>query len=40
MHYFLGFDDALISLDRLAKYEFNVPVDLAVRPFKNIKDAF
>ena len=35
-----GFDDALVSLDRLSSLNFDLPVDLAVRPFKNIKDAF
>ena len=35
-----GFDDALVSLDRLSKLHFTLPVDLAVRPFNNIKDAF
>ena len=37
---FSGFDDALVSLDRLSKLDFTLPVDLAVRPFTNIKDAF
>jgi len=35
-----GFDDALKSLERLLVISFNLPVDLAVRPFSNIKDAF
>lgn len=35
-----GFDDALQSLDKLAKLNMNLPVDLAVRPFNNIRDAF
>ncbi|CAD5119154.1 DgyrCDS7792 [Dimorphilus gyrociliatus] len=35
-----GFDDALRSLESLTSVEFRLPVDLAVRPFKNIKDAF
>lgn len=35
-----GFDDALVSLEKLSKLNFNLPVDLAVRPFNNIKDAF
>jgi hypothetical protein len=35
-----GFDDALVSLDQLMKLNFKLPTDLAVRPFRNIKDAF
>ncbi|XP_077549437.1 RUN domain-containing protein 1 isoform X1 [Haemaphysalis longicornis] len=35
-----GFDDALRSLDRLAAFDFDLPVDLAVRQLQNIKDAF
>ncbi|XP_061181320.1 RUN domain-containing protein 1-like [Saccostrea echinata] len=35
-----GFDDALKSLDKLNSIPFKLPVDLAVRPFSNIKDAF
>lgn len=35
-----GFDDALASLEKLGKYSFNLPVDMAVRPFQNIRDAF
>ncbi|KAL5007222.1 hypothetical protein ScPMuIL_016028 [Solemya velum] len=35
-----GFDDALKSLDKLSKINFNLPEDLAVRPFSNIRDAF
>ncbi|WAR02008.1 RUND1-like protein [Mya arenaria] len=35
-----GFDDAIKSLDKLSQYKFNLPVDLAIRPFSNIKDAF
>lgn len=37
---FVGFDDALKSLDKLNGIPFKLPVDLAVRPFSNIKDAF
>jgi len=36
----LGFDDAIKALDRLSTINFKLPVDLAVRPFSNIKDAF
>lgn len=35
-----GFQDAFHTLDRLTSYKFNLPVDLAVRQFQNIKDAF
>ncbi|KAK2174216.1 hypothetical protein NP493_817g01013 [Ridgeia piscesae] len=35
-----GFDDTLITLDSLSRQDFNLPVDLAIRPFQNIKDAF
>ncbi|XP_047489847.1 RUN domain-containing protein 1-like isoform X3 [Penaeus chinensis] len=35
-----GFEDAFRSMERLNKYNFDLPVDLAVRPFQNIKDAF
>ncbi|XP_045175317.2 RUN domain-containing protein 1-like [Mercenaria mercenaria] len=35
-----GFDDAIKSLEKLNTVKFRLPVDLAVRPFSNIKDAF
>lgn len=35
-----GFEDALRSLERLLVINFNLPVDLSVRTFSNIKDAF
>lgn len=35
-----GFQDALQSLDRLTPYNFELPVDLAVKQFQNIKDVF
>ncbi|KAK7491489.1 hypothetical protein BaRGS_00017318 [Batillaria attramentaria] len=35
-----GFEDALQSLERLLVINFRLPVDLAVRPFSNIRDAF
>nr|XP_012222670.1 PREDICTED: RUN domain-containing protein 1 [Linepithema humile] len=35
-----GFQDAFHALDRLTSYKFDLPVDLAVRQFQNIKDAF
>jgi hypothetical protein len=33
-------EDALAACDQLNKYHFNLPVDLAVRQFTHIKDAF
>ncbi|KRT81915.1 hypothetical protein AMK59_4995 [Oryctes borbonicus] len=36
----LGFQDSLQSLDTLTKYKFDLPVDLAIRQFQNIKDVF
>ncbi|XP_023573708.1 RUN domain-containing protein 1 isoform X2 [Octodon degus] len=35
-----GFESALSLLSRLSSLEFHLPVDLAVRQLKNIKDAF
>ncbi|KAM5134844.1 RUN domain-containing protein 1 [Mantella aurantiaca] len=35
-----GFESALNILSRLSNMKFNLPVDLAVRQLKNIKDAF
>ncbi|NXM74484.1 RUND1 protein, partial [Serilophus lunatus] len=35
-----GFEGALTLLSRLSNLQFNLPVDLAVRQLKNIKDAF
>ncbi|XP_063229326.1 RUN domain-containing protein 1 [Bacillus rossius redtenbacheri] len=35
-----GFEDGYESLDRLTHLKFELPVDLAVRQFQNIKDAF
>ncbi|XP_073539734.1 RUN domain-containing protein 1 [Phyllobates terribilis] len=35
-----GFESALNVLSRLSTLKFNLPVDLAVRQLKNIKDAF
>ncbi|XP_049875379.1 RUN domain-containing protein 1 [Pectinophora gossypiella] len=35
-----GFQDALQSLDRLTPHNFDLPVDLAVKQFQNIKDVF
>lgn len=35
-----GFQDTLQSLDRLTQHHFDLPVDLAVKQFQNIKDVF
>nr|XP_023027338.1 RUN domain-containing protein 1-like [Leptinotarsa decemlineata] len=35
-----GFQDSLRSLDTLTGYKFQLPVDLAIRQFQNIKDVF
>ncbi|KAJ8364639.1 hypothetical protein SKAU_G00134700 [Synaphobranchus kaupii] len=35
-----GFESALHALSRLSRLKFSLPVDLAVRQLKNIKDAF
>ncbi|XP_046407222.1 RUN domain-containing protein 1 isoform X2 [Ischnura elegans] len=35
-----GFEDSFQSLDKLTQFNFDLPVDLAVRQFQNIKDAF
>ncbi|XP_066248652.1 RUN domain-containing protein 1 isoform X1 [Euwallacea similis] len=35
-----GFQDSLKSLDVLTKYQFDLPVDLAIRHFQNINDVF
>lgn len=35
-----GFRDALRTIDQLTKYKFDLPVDLAIRQFQNIKDVF
>ncbi|XP_058460559.1 RUN domain-containing protein 1 [Malaya genurostris] len=35
-----GFRDATKTLDRLTQYQFELPIDLSIRQFKNIKDIF
>lgn len=35
-----GFDDGIKSLEKLNAVKFRLPVDLAIRPFSNIRDAF
>ena len=40
VNYFPGFQDAFHTLDRLTNHKFDLPVDLAIKHFQNIKDAF
>lgn len=35
-----GFRDAIRTVDQLSNYQFDLPIDLAVRQFQNIKDVF
>ncbi|XP_058796945.1 RUN domain-containing protein 1 [Phymastichus coffea] len=35
-----GFQDAFHTLDKLTKYKFDLPIDLAIQQFQNIKEAF
>lgn len=35
-----GFDDACGALEKLNNLNFNLPTDLAIRPFQNIRDVF
>lgn len=35
-----GFRDALRSMERLNRFDFDLPIDLAIRQFQNIKDVF
>ena len=35
-----GADDALVVCDQLNKFTFRLPVDLAIRQFTHVKDAF
>ncbi|KAB7493977.1 RUN domain-containing protein 1 [Armadillidium nasatum] len=35
-----SFEDAFRSMEQLSKYNFELPVDLALKPFQNIKDVF
>jgi hypothetical protein len=35
-----GFEDTFRSLDKLSTIDFDLPVDLVIRQFQNIKDAF
>lgn len=38
--YISGFQDSLQSLNTLTAYKFDLPIDLAVHQFLNIKDIF
>ena len=40
MNIFLGFDDTLKLLSRLSVYVFDLPVDIAVKQFEEIEEAF
>ncbi|KAG8312329.1 Rab GTPase binding [Homalodisca vitripennis] len=35
-----GFEDSFTSLEKLNQFNFDLPVDLAIRQLQNIKDAF
>uniref|UniRef100_T1J021 RUN domain-containing protein n=1 Tax=Strigamia maritima TaxID=126957 RepID=T1J021_STRMM len=35
-----GFEDSFRTLDKLSSFNFDLPVDLAIRQFQNIRDAF
>lgn len=35
-----GFDDSLRLIERLSIYVFDIPVDVAVRQFKDMSEAF
>ncbi|OXU26871.1 hypothetical protein TSAR_010612 [Trichomalopsis sarcophagae] len=35
-----GFQDAFHTLDKLTKHKFDLPIDLAIQQFQNIKEAF
>lgn len=35
-----GFDDAFKTIDRLSNYVFDLPVDVAVRQFQEMNEAF
>lgn len=37
---YLGCEDIRPLLERLHEYNFDLPVDLAVRPFEYMKEAF
>lgn len=35
-----GFDDAIRAIERLSIYVFDLPVDVAVKQFKEMNEAF
>ena len=37
---FIGFDDAFRAIERLSMYVFDLPVDTAVKQFKDMNEAF
>jgi hypothetical protein len=37
---FTGFDDAFRAIERLSMYVFDLPVDVAVKQFKDMNEAF
>ena len=37
---FSGFDDAFRAIERLSMYVFDLPVDVAVKQFKDMNEAF
>ena len=37
---FPGFDDAFRAIERLSMYVFDLPVDVAVKQFKDMNEAF
>ena len=40
LYFNLGFDDALKAIERLNLYSFNLPVDVAVKQFQQMNEAF
>ena len=38
--FFSGFDDAFRAIERLSMYVFDLPVDVAVKQFKDMNEAF
>ena len=38
--FYIGFDDAFRAIERLSMYVFDLPVDTAVKQFKDMNEAF
>ena len=38
--FFIGFDDAFRAIERLSMYVFDLPIDTAVKQFKDMNEAF